>query len=93
MTLSPKHLSFDEMWQLYKTIKNGIKGKEFLIDEIMEILNKLTSYEYSKSLHILYGEALDLSKMNPIDSVSLFIDGLTKNNFFDFCKFVTGIYK
>jgi hypothetical protein len=93
VTLSPKHLSFDEMWKLYKLLEDGVSGKqkEYLIDEVSRVMEKITQENYLKSLSILYDNQIEYRRLDAIDSIILFIDGLNFNKFFDFCSFVGNI--
>jgi len=86
-SLKPKHLSFDEMWKLYKILKvNKEKLKEYLADELMTILDTVSSEDYGQVLLMLYGDTINLLEISPIDSVISLSDGLSSSGFFDFCK-------
>jgi len=78
------------MWQLYGYLKNGIeeKQKEYLIDELSAIMEKITQEEYLKSISLLYNDKIEYAKLLPIDSIILFMDGLNFNKFFDFCNLI-----
>ena len=93
MTLSPKRLSFDEMWKLYNLLKQGVSGKqkEYLIDELSDLLEKISQENYLKSLSLMYNDKIEYAKLLPIDSILLFVDGLNFNKFFDFCNVIQGI--
>ncbi len=85
----PKRLSFSEMWKLYITIQKNSESKEFLIDEIDDILSSLSPERYKLLLKTLYPK-VDLNKIHPIDSISMLVDGLVHNKFFDYCLLIRG---
>lgn len=92
MTLSPKRLSFREMWKLYQYLKLGLDTEqEFLIDEISYILEHVTKEDYLLSLSLLYDDKIEYAKLGSVDSIIMFMDGLESNNFFDFCTAIRGI--
>lgn len=80
------------MWQVHRLLKvNKEKLKEYLADELMTILNNVSSEDYATALLLLYGDKINLSKTSPIDSIILLSDGLNINEFFDFCAFIEGV--
>lgn len=89
MILSPKHLSFDEMWKLYKTIEPSLPNveKEHLVDEVIEILKKITQKDFISSLHFMYGKGVEKGK-NPAEFGLLFIKGIKENKLFSFVEFI-----
>ena len=80
------------MWQAHKLLKmNKDKLKEYLIDELTAILDTVSPEDYGIILLLLYGDKINLSKVSPIDSLLLLLDGLKLNKFFDFCAIMEGI--
>lgn len=86
-----KHLTFNEMWQLYKLLGNTSK-EHLLIDEIQFILKKITKQDFIKVLQLLYGNNI-VKILSPINSISLLIDGLAVNNFYAFSTLVNEFTK
>lgn len=81
------------MWQLYKLLEKGIKGtqKEYLIDELSDLLSSIDQENYLCSLSLLYNNKIEYKKLHPIDSIILLVDGLNLNKFFEFSNFVQGM--
>ena len=91
-SLRPKRLNLREMWQLHRLLKmNKDKLKEYLADELMAILDTVSSEGYGTALLLLYGDKINLAKVSPIDSLILLSDGLNANKFFDFCAIIEGV--
>lgn len=89
--LKPKTLSIREMWMLYKTLESGLeKPKEYLIDEILTMLEKISQEDFLQSLLILYPKIV-FSKLSSVEMATLFIAGLKKNDFFAFVDVVQGM--
>lgn len=93
-SLKPKHLSFDEMWKLYKTIKDALpeKDEEYLINEILQIMKGLTNSSFKDALLFMYGEGYQINKV-PAEFAVMFIRGLKKNDFFAFSSFIQSLSK
>lgn len=91
--LHPKKLNFDEMWQLYKSIKNGIpeKEEEFLIQEISAILGNITDTEFKTALQIMYGDNFHHNR-SAAEFALLFVKGIKKNELFSFASFIGNIH-
>lgn len=73
------------MWELYKLLGKGF-GKNYLIDEVAEILGNTSAPSLKKSLQILYGE--NVAIINSLEVGLMFIKGLKDNNFFVFQELV-----
>lgn len=82
-----KHLNFDEMWKLYKTIKEAMpeKDEKYIIHEVINILDNLTDKDFKDSLKLL---GFVYNQDNPVKIASFFIKGLNKNKFFQFHEFI-----
>lgn len=89
MSINPNQLTITEMWTLYGLLKNGVveDEKEYLIDSVSNMLDKLSQHEFVSSMLLLY-KNVNLKEVNPVTLVTMFIAGLKKNNFFDFVDFV-----
>lgn len=93
-SLKPKHLSFNEMWKLYKTIKDALpeKNEEYLFHEVLKTMEKMTNSNFKDVLLVLYGDGFHNNQ--PTSKYALmFIDGMKKNNFFSFSSFVKSLSK
>lgn len=92
-SLRPKKLNFDEMWQLYKSIKNGIpeKDEEFFIQEVSAILGNITDAEFKTALRIMYGDNFHRDK-SPAEFALLFVKGIKKNELFSFVSLLGNIH-
>lgn len=88
----PKHLTIDEMWELYNLIGSSVKDKNnYLIDEISSMLDDLSNYEFIKSLELMYKEVSPKDK-NPVTLLTMFVSGLKVNKFFEFHDFIKGLH-
>lgn len=94
MTLSPKHLNLDEIWQFYKHTKSSLPEteKEYLVDEVIEILKKITKEDFLFALTLLYGSGFE-KKKSPAEYGLLFIKGIKKNKPFLFADFIKSLQK
>jgi len=89
--LKPKKLNLFEMWNLYNTLKSGIRKDRdtYLIDEVIYIMQMNNSFTIKKSIQIMYGD----SKFdNPLDVALLFSKGLINNDFLAFVDVLEGLY-
>lgn len=75
------------MWELYNVLKPGLVGihKEYLIDEILEIMKKIDTTSFLKSLQIMYGNE---DFRNPLKVAILFAKGIKDVKLFEFVNFV-----
>ena len=79
------------MWQLYKLLQAGIgKAQEYLIDEIFNMLDGISTEDFLSSILLLYPN-IDLQKQNPVELATMFVAGLKKNSFFSFVDLVQGL--
>lgn len=94
MTLSPKHLSLDEMWKLHKHLKSSFPEvqKEYLVDEVIEMLKKITKEDFLSALTLLYGAGFEKQK-SPAEFGLLFVKGIKNNNLFLFTEFLKSLQK
>ena len=78
------------MWKVYKYIEKSLpeQDKEFLVDEVMEILKKIHQNDFLSVLIIMYGDNFQKYSI-PAEYGLLFINGIKKNNLFDFIEFIT----
>ena len=88
MTLNPKKLSIENMCKLYLILKFGLSSKEkFVMDEVISIMENIDTVSFKSSLRVMYGK--DFPKdLSPIEYAAMFIKGLNRNKFFDFCAFM-----
>ena len=79
------------MWKLYNILKKGTEEKEeYIIDEIFEMLDRISKEDFLQSLLYLYPK-IEFTKLNPVEMATLFIAGLKKNSFFEFVDTVKGL--
>ena len=93
-TLKPRSLPLDEMWKLYKSLKNGLPEREekHLIDEVTKLMGGITNAEFKEALRIMYGDSFYIGKA-PAEFALMFIKGLKKNSFFQFAYMIKGVAK
>ena len=93
-SLKPKHLNFDDIWKLYKIIKDALpeKDEQYLLHEIQKTMEKMTNSSFKEVLLLLYGEGFQKNKVS-MDFVLMFIRGLKVNNFFAFSSFIKSLSK
>lgn len=82
----PKRLSINDMWQVYKLLGRG-RGRQYLLDEIIQMLESIHPENIKKSLEIMYG----FVPSNPLEFGMLFANGLKHIQFFEFQMFIEGI--
>lgn len=89
--MKPKKLNLKEIHRLYLVLKHALPEKEevLLIDQVDEMLNKISPSEFMESLSILYKQ--NPSKKNDIELFLFLIRGLRENNFFEYAHFVKGL--
>lgn len=94
MTLSPKHLNFDEMWKLYKNVKSGLPEtpKEKFVDEVIDILKGMSHDEFVSALTLLYGKNFAKGK-NAAEFGLMFMKGIKTNKLFLFTEFIASTRK
>ena len=80
------------MWELHLSLKDGLVGdeKEYLIDTVSSMLDKISKQDFIQALNMLYKDFSAQNK-NPIQIIIMFISGLKKNDFFEFHAFVKGL--
>jgi hypothetical protein len=79
------------MWELYKTLKNGIDDEQdLLIDAVFEMLDRVSKEDFLQALWMMYPK-IDFTKHNPVEMATLFVAGLKKNNFFSFVEIIQGL--
>lgn len=76
------------MWDLYRTLRHGLKGKsqEYLLDEILQMMENISVEEFKSALRKMYG-GID-STSTPVELSLLLTRGIKKNNLFAFSDFV-----
>lgn len=77
------------MWELHRNIGSLVEEKDLLIDTVSDLMGHLSSYQFSRSLTILYEQKW--KEKNPVEIITLFIRGLKFNNFFEFNAFIKGL--
>lgn len=84
----PKKLSIREIWNLYRNLRYGLQGQsqEYLMDELIQMLEGISVEEFKSALRIMYGE-MELPT-SPIELSLLFTRGVKENNLFSFSDFI-----
>jgi hypothetical protein len=76
------------MWELYNLLKDGVgENHEYLIDDVFELMGKITSQKFILSLKLFYKD-FAVENKSPVDVALLFVRGLKKNKFFEFVDFI-----
>ena len=85
--ISPKKLNIREVYQLYKLLEDGIpeKDEKYLMDEVLKILEGISTHAFKQGLRILYGDEFYINK-SPIKLATMFVDGIKENNFMSFVQ-------
>lgn len=84
----PNKLNLYEMWELYTLLGGGVSNKEYLIDEVSDMLGKIPRANFIQSIQLMYP---NFTHSNPVETVLLFVSGLRKNYFFEFYSFIKGL--
>lgn len=71
------------MWDLYLLVGEGT-SRELLIDEVSSLLDVLSPSKLMRIVQLLSKE----SEKNPLKIILLLIQGLKRNNYFQFVDFV-----
>ena len=92
MSSSPKHLSIREVWKLYKILKDGLQDeKEFVVDEISHVMDKIDTASFKKSLGVMFG--MDFPKdLPPIEYALMFAKGIKGSGILDFASLIRGLH-
>ena len=89
--MKPEKLTIQKMWELYQTLKQGVGNKqEYLIDEIFEMLNRISEDQFLQSLWMMYPK-INFAEQNPVEMATLFLRGLKHNQFFMFVDVMQGL--
>lgn len=88
--MKPKTLNLQEMWNLYGDLQVGVHPEEYLIDEIFEMLDRISKENFLRSLLLMYPKMV-FTQHNPVEMATLFIAGLKHNEFFTFADMVQGL--
>lgn len=86
----PKKLSIDKMWMLYRTLKDGLVGKqeELLMDEVGRIMSSIDTESFKSSLRQMYGDNLNYLEQTPGDLALMFIRGIKNSGLLEFTDFI-----
>lgn len=84
-----KKLTLQEMWQVYRLLKDGInpKSEKYLLHETIRILDGISTENFQQTLSVM---GIPESK-NSLDVVLLFTKSIKANNFFSFVQLISGI--
>jgi hypothetical protein len=89
--MKPKHLSIKEMWDLYLTLKPGLESEEdFLVDEVMSIMEKIDTASFKTSLGIMFGRDFP-KEQSPIEFALMFTNGIKETGILDFAHMIRGL--
>lgn len=86
--ISPKNLSINEMWNLYRILEPSLSSKSetFLIDELDRIMGQLTPIQFHQALDCMY-DRIDHESI-PVELLLRFADGIKINELFSFFDFI-----
>lgn len=89
----PNRLSIDAIWRLYRTLKDGLVGdtKEYLVDEIDSILDRIDTESFKSSLRQMYGEKINYLEKTPIELSLMFVRGVKQTNLLGFVDFIKAL--
>ena len=84
--------SLRSIHKLYLILKHCLPEKEheLLLDELESMLDRAEPGTIVKSLEIMFPKK-DLSKNSHAELFDMFMQGLTKSNFFEYSHFINGI--
>jgi hypothetical protein len=88
MTSNPKQLKIDEMWKLYRLLKDSIPHplSEKPMENITHVFTKANPKYIQRAIHIMYGDEVHWTNMN--DAIVLFANGISQSGFFEFSNYV-----
>lgn len=76
---SPKKLTLQEMWKVYKLLNGGF-NKKYVLDEVVEMLQSIPPENIRIVMRMFYAKF----PTNPIEFGIKFTEGLKYNHFFEF---------
>ena len=89
--IKPKKLNLDEMWKLYIILKPALdnrKSEDVLLDEIDKLLELSPSGTRVACLNVMYD---NIKVTSGAEALALFIQGITKNEFYSFVEYVKAL--
>lgn len=86
----PKTLSIDGIWRLYRTLRDGLVGKqeELLMDEVGRIMSSIDTESFKSSLRQMYGDKPNYLEKTPIEIAFMFSTGLARTGILEFSEFI-----
>ena len=75
------------MWDLHRIIKVSSKKKPYMIDEILDIMDSISTNNFKESLNILLPNNVI---SNGLQAGTLFVSGLSRNDYLEFRMFIEG---
>jgi hypothetical protein len=89
LRLFKRKLTLREIHQLYLLLKPCLPetDKEYLIYEVIDIMEKITPAQFTEAMTILYGNKFNF-KVNPGKLALMFTRGLKDTNLFSYIHFI-----
>ena len=87
-----KKLNLDQIWKVYNLLKPAVENREpekVILDEIFKIIELSSPENLLECMRIMYDNRVRFE--SPMEFNILFMDGLNRNKFFDFCDFIRGL--
>ena len=83
------------MWELYILLQEVLRKEkeELMIDEVVFMMESMSTQAFKSSLRLMYGEEIDYGKKTPLELGLMFSDGISKNELFKFQDFVGTLSK
>lgn len=85
--ISPKKLSIREVYQLYRLLEEGVpkQDEKYLIQEVLEILNNVSTYAFKQAMRVLYGDEFYVNRDSG-EIALMFVRGIKQSNFISFIQ-------
>ncbi len=92
MWFKKKKLTLREIHQLYLLLKPCLpeKEEEYLVYEVITIMEKISPESFIESMKILHGNKFNF-KQNPGELALAFVGGLKKRDLFSYVHFIKSI--
>jgi len=92
MKRKPKKLNLDEIWRLYILLESYVDDRvmeKSVIDSSLGIIDSASPQDLLVSLRVMYDNKVEFT--TPSEFNELFISGIVKNEFLEFCEIIRGM--
>lgn len=90
MNIVPKKLSIRTAWEMHRLLNKNpnTTPKTYLLDEVLDLMDRIDTESFKKSLRLFYGNKVSYLEKNPVELATMFVRGLKQSNVFEFFDFI-----